>query len=92
MRTSLRRIARERKNGAETAELTLLEQLGAVVVLAQLMVLELCVSRTVVDAFRGAMTVEGGVALALAVVLGASLLRKSIRLRKRHHRDTVARS
>jgi hypothetical protein len=59
------------------------EPLDAVVLLAELLVLDLCVVRTAADLLRSSMSIEGGVALALAVILAASLARRVLRSRLR---------
>ncbi len=58
-----------------------LEQLAPLIALAQLLWLDLCVVRTAADMFRGSLSVEGGLALALAIVLAASLVRGWLRSR-----------
>jgi hypothetical protein len=55
------------------------ETLGSAIVLGQICVLALCVARTLADLHRGPLGPEGGVALALALTVGASLARKALR-------------
>jgi hypothetical protein len=59
------------------------EPFGPVIVLTQLLVLDFCVVRTAADFMRGSMSIEGGVALALAVILAASLVRRLVLSRSR---------
>ena len=68
------------------ADPTVWEQLAAPIALTQLLVLDLCVVRTAADLLRGSMSIEGGIALALAVTLVVSLVRAWLRSRRRRVR------
>ncbi len=59
------------------------DALGAVIVLAQLLVLDLCATRTAADLLTRSMSVEGGIALALALILAVTLARRLFRARRR---------
>jgi len=62
---------------------TVREQFAGLIALAQLLWLDLCVVRTAADVRRGSLSVEGALALALAVVLAVSLVRGWLRSRRR---------
>jgi hypothetical protein len=62
---------------------TVREQFAGLIALAQLLWLDLCVVRIALDLLRGSLSVEGALALALAVVLAVSLVRGWLRSRGR---------
>lgn len=55
------------------------ENFGAAIALGQICVLALCLARTMADLDRGSLGLEGGVALALALPVAASLGSKALR-------------
>jgi hypothetical protein len=63
---------------SDAADSTEREPLGALIVLVQLLVLSFCAVRTALDLLRGGVSVEGGLALALGVILALSLVRRAI--------------
>jgi hypothetical protein len=71
------------KGRAAAAAPPVLEQLGPLIVLAQLFWLDLCVVRTAADVLGGSLSVEGGLALALAIILSVFLVRGFLRSRRR---------
>jgi hypothetical protein len=77
-----RTLGGEPAEGSSAAH-SVLEQLAPLIALAELLWLDLCVFRIGADMLRGSLSVEGGLALALAILLALSLLRGWLRSRRR---------